>query len=84
MRIAENEKKRLGNNLKRVRESRSMSQSQLAEALWLDRSSVSGYESGKRVPDILILCRMAEILEVSLDELVGRIEDDSELTENEC
>ncbi|MCU6700901.1 helix-turn-helix domain-containing protein, partial [Dorea ammoniilytica] len=32
-----------------------MSQSQLAGKLWLDRSSISGYEIGKRMPDILIL-----------------------------
>jgi transcriptional regulator with XRE-family HTH domain len=49
-----------------------MSQSQLASKLWLDRSSISGYEIGKRMPDILILWEMAEIMNVSLDELVGR------------
>lgn len=49
-----------------------MSQSQLAGKLWLDRSSISGYEIGKRMPDILILWEMAEIMNVSLDELVGR------------
>ena len=49
-----------------------MSQSQLAGKLWLDRSSISGYEIGKRMPDILILPEMAEIMNVSLDELVGR------------
>ncbi|MEQ2546727.1 MULTISPECIES: helix-turn-helix domain-containing protein [unclassified Dorea] len=55
-----------------MRECHNMSQSQLAGKLWLDRSSISGYEIGKRMPDILILWEMAEIMNVSLDELVGR------------
>lgn len=65
-------KKQLGKNLKNMRERHNMSQSQLARKLWLDRSSISGYEIGKRMPDIMILWEMAEIMNVSLDELVGR------------
>ena len=65
-------KEQLGKNLKYMRECHNMSQSQLAGKLWLDRSSISGYEIGKRMPDILILWEMAEIMNVSLDELVGR------------
>ena len=65
-------KEQLGKNLKYMRECHTMSQSQLAGKLWLDRSSISGYEIGKRMPDILILWEMAEIMNVSLDELVGR------------
>ena len=48
-------KEQLGKNLKYMRECHNMSQSQLASKLWLDRSSISGYEIGKRMPDILIL-----------------------------
>lgn len=65
-------KEQLGKNLKYMRKCHNMSQSQLAGKLWLDRSSISGYEIGKRMPDILILWEMAEIMNVSLDELVGR------------
>ena len=65
-------KEELGKNLKYMRECQNMSQSQLAGKIWLDRSSISGYEIGKRMPDILILWEMAEIMNVSLDELVGR------------
>ena len=45
-------KEELGKNLKYMRECHNMSQSQLAGKLWLDRSSISGYEIGKRMPDI--------------------------------
>ena len=65
-------KEQLGKTLTYMRECHNMSQSQLAGKLWLDRSSISGYEIGKRMPDILILWEMAEIMNVSLDELVGR------------
>lgn len=73
MKMMRSEKTQLGKNLKRMRECHNMSQSQLAGKLWLDRSSISGYEIGKRMPDILILWEMAEIMDVSLDELVGRM-----------
>ena len=62
----------LGKNIKNFREARNLSQSQLAERLWIDRSSLSGYEIGKRTPDIYMLCRIADELKLSLDELVGR------------
>lgn len=62
----------LGKNIKSFREARNLSQSQLAERLWIDRSSLSGYEIGKRTPDIYMLCRIADELGLSLDELVGR------------
>ena len=65
-------REQLGKSLKYMRECHNMSQSQLAGKLWLDRSSISGYEIGKRMPDILILWEMAEIMNVSLDELDGR------------
>lgn len=73
---AESEKERLGRNIKSFREARNMSQSQLAERLWIDRSSLSGYEIGKRTPDIYMLCRIADELELSLDVLVGRREEE--------
>lgn len=68
----ESEKERLGRNIKSFREARNMSQRQLAERLWIDRSSLSGYEIGKRTPDIYMLWRIADELDLPLDVLVGR------------
>lgn len=68
----ESEKERLGRNIKSFREARNLSQSQLADRLWIDRSSLSGYEIGKRTPDIYMLCRIADELDLPLDVLVGR------------
>lgn len=72
MGIKEDRKGSIGRNIKQFREERNMSQSQLAKQLWLDRTSLSGYEIGKRTPDIFMLWRLADLFGVSLDVLVGR------------
>lgn len=47
-----------------------MSQGELAAKLCGKTSLISNYENGYSTPDIITLCRLAEIFEVSLDELV--------------
>ncbi len=47
-----------------------MTQSQLAEKLNGKKSLISNYENGYSTPDIYMLCKLAEIFEISLDELV--------------
>ena len=69
---AQNDRDTIGTNIKIYRKARNLSQSQLAERLWIDRSSLSGYEIGKRTPDIYMLCRIADELDLPLDVLVGR------------
>lgn len=63
---------RLGTTLKTLREQRGFKQEELAKMIGVDRTSLSSYENNKRVPDIYILWRMADIFQISLDELVGR------------
>lgn len=62
----------LDSNLKRLRGERMMSQEVLARKLHIKRQTVSSYETGRSLPDIFILIKMADIFEVTLDELVGR------------
>ncbi len=69
---AQNDRDTIGTNIKIFRKARNLSQSQLAERLWIDRSFLSGYEIGKRTPDIYMLCRIADELDLPLDVLVGR------------
>ncbi len=47
-----------------------MTQAQLAEMLCGKKSLVSNYENGYSTPDILTLCKLADIFEITLDELV--------------
>lgn len=62
----------LGTRLKYIRSSRNVSQEFLANTLGIDRTTISGYESGRRLPDLYTLWRLADLFEVSLDDLVGR------------
>lgn len=79
MKTKEERRGTIGRNIKRFREERNLSQTQLAKKLWIHRTSLAGYEVGKRLPDIFMLCRMADIFDVSLDVLIGRerIQEDS-------
>lgn len=63
---------RLGNRLKRFRTARKMTQFDLAKPLNMSRQTVSTYETGSRVPDIYTLWAMADLYEISIDELIGR------------
>ncbi|MCI5497230.1 MAG: helix-turn-helix domain-containing protein [Firmicutes bacterium] len=62
----------LSQNIRFYRKSMNMTQEQLASKLNGKKSLVSNYENGYSVPDIEILIKLADIFEISLDELVGR------------
>jgi transcriptional regulator with XRE-family HTH domain len=58
--------------LKLLREARQISQARLAELLGIDPRSYNRWERGGNVPHLETLIRIADILQVTLDELVGR------------
>ncbi len=57
--------------LKMLREERGFTQQHLAEAMNLSSGAVSHYENGTNEPTIETLIRIADLLNVSLDYLVG-------------
>lgn len=57
--------------LKKLREEKGISQTELGEALGISRSSISFYEKSERVPDIELLSDMARYFEVPVDYLLG-------------
>lgn len=57
--------------LKMLRDDKGFTQQQLAEVLNITVSSVSHYENGSRQPSIEILIRLADVMNVSVDYLVG-------------
>lgn len=63
-----------GKNLKELRESKSLSQRKLGEALGVSNQSVSFWETGQREPDIDMLISIADYFGVSIDFLCGRTE----------
>ena len=60
----------VGKNIKRFREAKEMNQEALAEKLNVTRQAVSNWETEKTQPDIDTLQRIADILEVSIEELI--------------
>ena len=58
--------------LRLIRESRGMTQSEAARMLGLSRQAYGNYEHGKRQADYDTLLRIAEILQCSVDALLGR------------
>jgi transcriptional regulator with XRE-family HTH domain len=56
---------------KQLRESKGLTQYQLAEELNLGRASISNYELGTRTPDIDVLVRIANYFNVTTDYLTG-------------
>lgn len=57
------------NRLKEIRKTRHLSQSELALALEISRQAVSGFESGKYTPSLEMALKIAQILEVSVEEI---------------
>lgn len=58
-------------NLVSLRKMKQMSQEQLAEAVGVSRQTISKYETGEALPDIDKCKAMAELFDVSLDDLVN-------------
>ncbi|GHP13601.1 transcriptional regulator [Lentilactobacillus fungorum] len=57
--------------LRDQRKASSLTQQQLADRLNVSRKTVSGWETGRSLPDIDTLRRMAAVYRVSLDQLVS-------------
>lgn len=64
------EKKSLGNKLRTLRESYNFSQSQVAEALNIDRSTYTNYELDKTRPSLETLVKLAHIFNVPKVQLL--------------
>ena len=60
-----------GEQLRKAREAKGMTQQSLAEQLYVTRQSVSRWECGDRYPDLLTTKKISQILEVSLDDLLS-------------
>ena len=60
----------LANNLKRIREEKSMTQQEAADKLYVTRQCISRWENGKTVPDIESLKKLTEIYQVTIDQIL--------------
>jgi len=72
-----------GKQLKQLRRERGVSQKFIAEQLGISRQAVSKWESDTAQPDLDNLVKLSEVLEVSVDTLVGRASTETTVNFNE-
>ncbi|WP_235860795.1 helix-turn-helix domain-containing protein [Peptoniphilus porci] len=61
-----------GENIKNLRIKNNLTQKELAEKLNLSRPTIGRYESDERFPDRETIIDLAELFDVSIDEMFGR------------
>lgn len=63
---------KFGSNLTKFRKIKGLTQEELAEKMQVSRQSVSKWETGESIPDVTKIVKIADILQISMDELCGR------------
>lgn len=61
-----------GKMIQELRKKKNITQEDLAAQLGVTAAAVSKWENGYTLPDILMLCAIADFFEVTTDELLGR------------
>ncbi len=64
----------ISKSLKLIREGENITQSQLAKETGIKQQSISRWERGERLPNILDLVKLANYYKISVDELIGRVD----------
>lgn len=74
---------KLGENIKKLRQEKDLTQEQLADIFGVSPQAVSRWENGATYPDITLLPMIANYFEVTLDDLMGmeEIRDESAIEE---
>lgn len=60
----------IGKNIKQIRESKRMTQDDLATKLFVSRQTISNYETGRTRPDIETLLNISSILDIDIHVLI--------------
>ena len=68
-----------GNTIRQLREARGITQSQLSDRMTVSRSTIANWETGTRLPDLLMLSRLAECLGVNPTDLMEYMQDSQEV-----
>lgn len=67
------ESARLGNNMKKLRLAKGISQGDIARALKVGRGFVSNIENGKTNPTLATIAKLARAIGVSVDKLMNNV-----------
>ncbi len=63
---------KIANNIRFFRKANILTQEELSKQLGGSKNLVSNYENGISTPDIYTLVKLADIFDITIDELVGR------------
>lgn len=69
--------------LKKARETKSYKQDELAKLIFTTRQTISNWENGKKIPTLANIDRLAQVLNVSIDDLIEREGDEEQKTNDE-
>lgn len=72
-------KKTLGNRIQEIRKSKKITQEELAEKLGVTPQAVSKWETDNSYPDIDLLVEIADLFNYTVDELLGRKNNDTRI-----
>ena len=62
--------KEFSEKIKKLRREKGITQKELADLVHVERSTIAGWETKDRVPDVQILIELAAVLETTVDELL--------------
>ena len=65
----------IGAKILELRKLKNIKQEELAAELGVTAAAVSKWENGYTLPDILMLCALADYFQVTTDELLGRVQE---------
>lgn len=63
---------KIADNIRFFRKANNLTQEELSKQLGGSKNLFSNYENGISTPDIYTLVKLADIFDITLDELVGR------------
>lgn len=61
----------IGENIKKFRESKGLSRNELSDKIDVSASGLANYENGNRLPSVEVLIRLATVLQIPIDLLIG-------------
>ncbi|MBQ8425894.1 MAG: helix-turn-helix transcriptional regulator [Clostridia bacterium] len=62
----------IGKTIKEKRIEQGLSQQTLAKLIGVTHASISYWENGVNIPNVLDVWKIADVLNISIDELIGR------------
>lgn len=65
-------------NVKRLREEKSLTQAELARRVGVTQPTIAQYEMGIKIPTIVVGARLAEQLGTTCEELIGSASDQTD------